>query len=50
MRNGFALLTRVQAYLILATVLGAVLGHFIFSGTVNVDALLREEGRGLACH
>ncbi|KAJ7073223.1 Ctr copper transporter [Mycena belliarum] len=40
-----------NAYLILATVLGAAIGHFIFSGTVDVDALLRnEDGRGMACH
>ncbi|KAJ7495620.1 copper transporter [Mycena latifolia] len=39
-----------NAYLILATVLGAALGHFLFSGTVDVDAMLRDEGRGMACH
>jgi len=39
-----------NAYLILATVFGAALGHFIFGGTINVDALLSEEGKGMACH
>ncbi|KAJ6534468.1 Ctr copper transporter [Mycena vulgaris] len=39
-----------NAYLILATVLGAALGHFVFSGTVDVDALLRDEAKGMACH
>ncbi|KAJ7136742.1 Ctr copper transporter [Mycena epipterygia] len=39
-----------NAYLILATVLGAALGHFLFSGTVDVEALLREEGKGIPCH
>ncbi|KAJ6605130.1 Ctr copper transporter [Mycena sp. CBHHK59/15] len=39
-----------NAYLILATVLGAAVGHFVFSGTVDVDALLHQEGRGMACH
>jgi len=39
-----------NAYLIFATVLGAALGHFIFGGTINIDALLSEESKGLACH
>jgi len=39
-----------NAYLILATVLGAALGHFIFGGTINVDAVLGEDGKGMACH
>jgi len=36
-----------NAYLILATVLGAALGHFIFHGTTDE---LREDARGMACH
>ncbi|KAJ7701242.1 copper transporter [Mycena rosella] len=39
-----------NAYLILATVLGAAIGHFLFSGTVDVDALLHEESKGIPCH
>ncbi|KAF7321676.1 FAD-binding FR-type domain-containing protein [Mycena kentingensis (nom. inval.)] len=39
-----------NVYLILATVFGAALGHFIFGGTINVDALLSEEAKGMACH
>ncbi|KAJ7629882.1 Ctr copper transporter [Mycena rosella] len=39
-----------NAYLILATVLGAALGHFVFGGTINVDALLSEESKSMACH
>ncbi|KAJ7785116.1 Ctr copper transporter [Mycena maculata] len=39
-----------NAYLILATVLGAALGHFLFSGTIDVDVLLHEESKGIPCH
>ncbi|KAJ6594231.1 Ctr copper transporter family-domain-containing protein [Mycena capillaripes] len=39
-----------NAYLIFATVFGAALGHFIFGGTINIDALLSEESKGMACH
>ncbi|KAJ6625862.1 copper transporter [Mycena sp. CBHHK59/15] len=39
-----------NAYLIFATVLGAAIGHFIFGGTINVDALLSDEAKGMACH
>ncbi|KAJ7091100.1 Ctr copper transporter [Mycena epipterygia] len=39
-----------NAYLIFATVFGAALGHFIFGGTINVDALLSQESKGMACH
>ncbi|KAJ7485894.1 Ctr copper transporter [Mycena latifolia] len=39
-----------NAYLILATVLGAAVGHFLFAGTMNVDGLLHEENRGIPCH
>ncbi|KAJ6562162.1 Ctr copper transporter [Mycena capillaripes] len=37
-----------NAYLILATVLGAALGHFIFNGTA--DVLGKDGARGMACH
>ncbi|KAJ7268687.1 Ctr copper transporter [Mycena haematopus] len=37
-----------NAYLIFATVFGAALGHFIFSGTINIDA--GDESKGMACH
>jgi copper transporter 1 len=36
--------------LVFATVFGAALGHFIFGGAINIDALLGEEGKGMACH
>ncbi|KAJ7513054.1 Ctr copper transporter [Mycena galericulata] len=39
-----------NAYLILATVLGASLGHFWFSNTVDVESLLRDESKGMPCH
>jgi len=39
-----------NAYLIFATVFGAALGHFIFGATINIDALLSEEAKGMACH
>ncbi|KAJ6586449.1 Ctr copper transporter [Mycena vulgaris] len=39
-----------NAYLILATVLGAAVGHFFFSGTIDVDYLLHEESKGIPCH
>jgi len=39
-----------NAYLIFATVFGAALGHFIFGGTINVEALLSQESKGMACH
>ncbi|KAJ7647060.1 Ctr copper transporter family-domain-containing protein [Roridomyces roridus] len=38
-----------NVYLIFATVLGAALGHIIFNGTINIDALLSEEAKGV-CH
>jgi len=38
-----------NAYLILATVLGAALGHYIFHGTINLD-LVGDEGKGMSCH
>ncbi|KAK7005788.1 FAD-binding FR-type domain-containing protein [Favolaschia claudopus] len=39
-----------NAYLIFATVFGAALGHFIFGSTINIDAILGEESKGMACH
>ncbi|CAK5281329.1 unnamed protein product [Mycena citricolor] len=39
-----------NGYLIFATVFGAALGHFIFGGTINVDALLSDDTKGMACH
>ncbi|KAF5348624.1 hypothetical protein D9758_006858 [Tetrapyrgos nigripes] len=39
-----------NAYLILAVVLGAAFGHYIFGGNINPDALLADGGKGMACH
>ncbi|KAI0775826.1 Ctr copper transporter [Trametes elegans] len=41
-----------NAYLILATVVGAALGHFIFSSHMDIDAVLSGgvDGKGMACH
>ncbi len=41
-----------QAYLILATVVGAALGNFIFSTHMDIDAVLAggADGKGMACH
>jgi len=41
-----------NAYYILAVVVGATLGHYIFGSAMNVDAALRTEGidKGVACH
>ncbi|KAI0709546.1 Ctr copper transporter [Cerioporus squamosus] len=41
-----------NAYLILATVVGAALGHFIFSAYMDIDAVLSGGGdsKGMACH
>lgn len=39
-----------NAYLILAVVLGAAIGHYIFSGTIHLDAVLADSGKGMACH
>ena len=41
-----------QAYLILAVVLGAGIGHFVFGAVMDVDAVLAggELGKGMACH
>ena len=41
-----------QAYLILAVVLGAAIGHYLFNPAMNVDAVLSgsSAGKGMACH
>ncbi|KAI0829817.1 Ctr copper transporter family-domain-containing protein [Trametes gibbosa] len=41
-----------NAYLILATVVGAALGHFVFSTHMDIDAVLSggADGKGMACH
>ena len=41
-----------QAYLIFATVLGAAIGHFVFSANMDIDAVLSggAGGKGMACH
>jgi solute carrier family 31 (copper transporter), member 1 len=46
------LLTLPQAYLILAVVLGASIGHFVFGATMDVEAVLAggDSGKGMACH
>ncbi|KAJ7104349.1 Ctr copper transporter [Mycena belliarum] len=38
-----------NAYLILATVLGAAVGHFLFGGTLNVDGLQGGDSKGVPC-
>lgn len=45
-------LTIYQAYLILATVVGAALGHFIFNSHMDTDSVLAGAGgsKGMACH
>jgi copper transporter 1 len=42
----------LQAYLILAVVLGASIGHFVFGAGMNVEAILTggDSGKGVACH
>lgn len=41
----------MQAYLILAVVLGAALGHFIYGRTIDLDSILAEgNGKTMACH
>jgi hypothetical protein len=41
----------LQAYLILAVVLGASIGHFVFGAAMDVEAVLAglDTGKGLAC-
>lgn len=41
-----------NAYLILATVVGAAIGHYVFSPTLDIDAVLSGTGgnKGMACH
>jgi copper transporter 1 len=42
----------LQAYLILAVVLGASIGHFVFGAVMDVEAVIAgsESGKGMACH
>ncbi|KAI9456571.1 copper transporter [Lactarius psammicola] len=41
-----------NAYLILAVVIGASIGHFVFGAGMNVEAILAggDSGKGMACH
>ncbi|KAI0684738.1 Ctr copper transporter [Cytidiella melzeri] len=42
-----------NAYLILATVIGAAVGHFIFNGHMDIEIVLAggsAGGRGMSCH
>ena len=41
-----------QAYLILAVVVGAAIGHFIFNPSLDVEGVLSgtTQGKGMACH
>jgi len=42
-----------NAYLILAVVIGAALGHFIFGHEIDVEGVLSGSGaggKGMACH
>ncbi|KAI0030941.1 Ctr copper transporter [Vararia minispora EC-137] len=42
-----------NAYLILSVVLGAAIGHYVFGGHMDVDAILSggaASGKGMACH
>ncbi len=41
-----------QAYLILAVVLGASIGHFVFGAVMDVEAVLAgsDLSKGMACH
>ncbi|KAI0048284.1 Ctr copper transporter [Auriscalpium vulgare] len=41
-----------NAYLILAVVLGASIGHYVYGGEMDVDAVLSGNGggKGMACH
>ena len=41
-----------QAYLIFAVVLGAVIGHFVFNPSLDVEGVLAgtTQGKGMACH
>ncbi len=42
----------LQAYLILAVVLGASIGHFVFGAVIDVEAVIAgsESSKGMACH
>jgi copper transporter 1 len=42
----------LQAYLILAVVLGASIGHFVFGAVMDVESVLAggDLSKGMACH
>ncbi len=43
--------SRLQAYLIASVVIGATVGNYIFSSTMNTDSVHGPNtGSGLACH
>lgn len=46
------IIRNLQAYLILAVVLGASIGHFVFGAYMDVDGVLAGAGagKGMACH
>jgi hypothetical protein len=50
--DSYPKLIHVQAYLIIAVVVGASLGHYIFGATMDVDSILNDAsgGKGMACH
>jgi len=41
-----------NAYLILAVVLGASIGHFVFGAVMDAEAVIAgsEPSKGMACH
>jgi copper transporter 1 len=42
-----------QAYLILAVVVGAAIGHYVYGGEMDVEAVLNggsSQSKGMACH
>ena len=43
--------SETQAYLILAVVLGAGLGHFYLNEQMDIENVLgADDGKGMACH
>lgn len=46
------LTTHMKAYLILAVVLGAALGHFVFGSHFDINAALAGpiDSKGMSCH
>lgn len=43
-------LSSLQAYLILAVVLGAGIGHYYLGGQLDLSAVGLAEDKGMACH